>query len=301
VAGLVLVCGVAVGILMYFRRDVAVTPQAMVSYLPQGQQTIVYIDVNALRQSGILERLFGSTVGEEPEYKVFVTESGFDYKTDLDSILYSHSQIQQLFLLKGRFDWKMLIKYAFTHGGACVNGFCRVPASKVDHTVSFYPLRSDLMALGVSRDKDAASNIQVHPVSKVKAETPIQPMWMSMPVSVLKSVENMPAGTRQFVKVLDNAEQVVFSLGPQQERYDLAMDVTCKSQEDAVVVRAELESLTGLLQKFIARENQKPSPDDLSSVLTAGKFERAERHVFAHWPIQRSLIFSLSGPVPSGQ
>ncbi len=293
-----LVCGVAVGILMYFRRDVAVTPQAMVSYLPKGEQTVVYIDVNALRQSGILDHLFGSTVGEEPEYKVFVAESGFDYKTDLDTILYSNSDIQQLFLLKGRFDWKMLIKYAASHGGACVNGFCRVPASRADHTVSFYALRGDLMALGVSRDKDSASNIQVRQVSKVKTEIPSQPMWVSMPASVLKGFESLPAGTRQFVKVLDNAEKVVFSLGPQQDRYDLAMDVTCKTQEDAVVVRAELESLTGLLQKFIARENQKPSSDDLSGVLTAGKFDRAERHVLGHWPIARSLILSLSNPAP---
>ena len=51
VIGLILICGLAVGILMYFRRAVAVTPQAMVSYLPQGEQTVVYVDVNALRQS----------------------------------------------------------------------------------------------------------------------------------------------------------------------------------------------------------------------------------------------------------
>lgn len=290
---MVLICGLSIGILMYFRRAVAVTPQAMVSYLPQGEQTVVYIDVNALRQSGILGRLFGSTVGEESEYKLFVAESGFDYKTDLDTILYSASNVQKLFLLKGRFDWKMLIKYASEHGGACVNGFCRVPASKPNQTVSFYALRGDLMALGVSQDKESASNIRVRPVSKVQLDLPAQPIWMSMPVSVLKEIENPPAGTRQFIKVLDNADKVVFSLGPQDDRFLLAMDVTCKTQEDAAVVRAELESLTGLLQKFIARENQKPNPNDLSGVLTSGKFSRTDRHVLAYWPIPRPLIYSL--------
>jgi hypothetical protein len=290
---LVLFCGLAVGILMYFRRAVAITPQAMVSYLPQGEQTVVYVDVNSLRQSGILERLFGSTVGEESEYKLFVAESGFDYKTDLDTILYSTSDIQKLFLLRGRFDWKMLIRYVSTHGGACVNGFCRVPSSKPNQTVSFYALRSDLMALGVSQDRDAASNIKVQPVSKAKLDLPNQPIWVSMPASLLKAIENPPAGTRQFMKVLDNADKLVFSLGPQQERFELAMDVTCKTQEDAAVVRAELESLTGMLKKFIARESQKPNADDLSGVLTSGRFTRTDRHVLAYWPIPRSLIFSL--------
>jgi hypothetical protein len=49
-----------------------------------------------------------------------------------------------------------------------------------------------------------------------------------------------------------------------------------------------------MLQKFIAREKQKPNPDDLSGVLTAGKFNRTDRHVIAYWPIPRALIFSLS-------
>ena len=59
----------------------------MASYMPQRDAAVLYVDIAALRSTGILEKLVGSTVGEEAEYKAFVQQSGFDYKRDLDRVM----------------------------------------------------------------------------------------------------------------------------------------------------------------------------------------------------------------------
>ena len=257
---LVVFCVAAVVLVMNLRRSAPISAAEMVSYMPPGDSTLLYLDVEALRDSGILEKLAGSTVAEEPEYKKFIAESGFDYRTDLDAVLSSTSDLQQLFLLKGRFDWKSLIKYAGSHGGVCVNGFCRIPGDPPNRSISFYPVGTNVLSLGISHDEFSAGNLHAPKKKPAATEVPPQPVWLAVPASTLQNVEKLPAGTKLFAKALTGAEKVVFALGPQQERFELAMDVTCKSAEDAVRLRVELEGLTTMLGKLIAREKQTPNP-----------------------------------------
>ena len=286
-------CVAATVVVINLRHSAPISAAEMVSYMPPGETTLLFLDVQGLRDSGILEKLAGSTVAEEPEYKKFISESGFDYRTDLDSVLYSTSDLQQLFLLKGRFDWKSLIKYANSHGGTCVNGFCRIPGDHPNRAISFYPVGTNVMSLGISKDDSAAGNLRAPKQKLAALEVPTQPVWLAVPASTLQNVDKLPAGTKLFAKALAGAEKVIFSLAPQQERFELAMDVTCKTAEEAVRLRVELEGLTTMLGKLIARENQTPNPSDLSGVLTAGVFQRVDRHVVGKWPIQKSFIEGL--------
>lgn len=290
---LVVVCVAAVVLVMNLRRGAPISAAEMVSYMPPGESTLLYLDVQALRDSGILEKLAGSTVAEEPEYKKFIAESGFDYRTDLDAVLSSTSDLQQLFLLKGRFDWKSLIKYAGSHGGVCVNGFCRIPGDRPNRSISFYPVTTNVLSLGISKDEFSAGNLHAAKKKVATVEVPPQPVWLAVPASTLQDIEKLPSGTKLFAKALAGAEKVVFALGPQQERFELAMDVTCKTAEDAVRLRVQLEGITTMLGKLISREHQTPNPSDLSGVLTAGVFQRVDRHVVGKWPIQKSFIEGL--------
>ncbi len=290
---LVLFCVAAVVLVMNLRHGAPISAAEMLTYMPPGESTLLYLDVQALRDSGILEKLAGSTVAEEPEYKKFIAESGFDYRTDLDAVLSSTSDLQQLFLLKGRFDWKSLIKYTTSHGGVCVNGFCRIPGDQPNRSISFYPVGTNVLSLGISRDEFSAGNLHAPKKKLPPAEVPPQPVWLAVPASTLQNVEKLPPGTKLFAKALAGAEKVIFALGPQQERFELTMDVTCKTAEDAVRLRVELEGLTTMLGKLISREHQTPNPGDLSGVLTAGSFQRVDRHVVGTWPIQKSFIEGL--------
>ncbi len=55
------------------------------------------VNVNALRQSGLLHFLAASQMAEEAEYKNFVASSGFDYQRDLDSVLISFAPSGDLY------------------------------------------------------------------------------------------------------------------------------------------------------------------------------------------------------------
>ena len=99
----------------------------MAAYMPEREAAVLYIDVAAVRSSGILDKLVGSTVAEEPEYKTFVQQTGFDYKRDLDRLMANSASADggttHYFLLEGRFDWDKLKSYAKGQGGSCDGDF----------------------------------------------------------------------------------------------------------------------------------------------------------------------------------
>jgi hypothetical protein len=292
---LILICVGLVVALYYVRQDRTPAVRELAAWLPAGPGTLVYIDVAALRDSGILETLVGSRLTEHNEYKRFVEDTGFDYKVDLDQLLVKFSGEDRFFVVGGRFDWKKLITYAErTSGGDCRNGFCRVSSSLPNRHISFYPLRRNLMALASAPDQWAAYNIkrQDQPAS---APVPAEPVWISLPGTAIQALSRIPEGTRVIARALEPAENVLLTLGPAEQRFLLSLDVTCKTAEEAAILKAQLEGVTAMLQKMIARENQKPNPTDLSGVLTAGTFERRDRHVLGRWPIEVAFINSIAG------
>jgi hypothetical protein len=98
-----------------------------------------------------------------------------------------------------------------------------------------------------------------------------------------------------FLRALESAKRVMFSLGPEGDKFELAMDVVCGTPEEAAVLRTQLEGVTKLLLSLIAREKQTPSTRDLSGVLTSGSFQRETQHVIGRWPIDRAFLDSLGG------
>lgn len=270
----------------------------MASYMPQHEAAVFYMDVAAVRTSGILEKLAGSAVAEEAEYRKFVEQSGFDYKRDLDRVMLQSAGDTHLLLIEGRFDWDKLKSYATAQGGSCNGDLCSVPGSTPGRIVSFHSLGKDLMALASSPDSKAASVISRRTPVKPGYEIPGGPLWLSVPTSLLQKQTGLPSGTRLFAKAIENSERVVFSFGPEGDRFELKMDVTAKTTEDAVVMQHQLQGITQLLQSFIARENQTPSSQDLSGILIAGTFERQSEHVIGRWPVEKSFIEALTLATP---
>ncbi|MGH9627126.1 MAG: hypothetical protein ACRD7E_02005 [Bryobacteraceae bacterium] len=293
-AGLSAVVLIAAGVIFYLRMTSHLSAGEMLSYMPQEESTLFYMDLRAIRQSGLLEKLVGSTVPEEAEYKNFVSRTNFNYKTDLDSVLASSRGNTRLFLLQGRFDWDSLSAYAAKQGGSCSGEFCRVPGEQPEKSISFRLLRRNLLALAVSPNKSAASEVAKRDGQTPDGDLPGAPIWIKVPASILQDADNLPSGTRLFVRAVSNAEQILLTVGPEQDRLEVAMDVTCKTQEEAAILKAQLEGITSMLQKLIARENKQPDASDLSGILTAGQFERQNRHVLARWPLPKEFIDALS-------
>ncbi len=270
------------------------TPAELASYLPDKGGTMLHIDVDAMRKSGILNMVAGAKVAEEPDYKDFVQQTGFDYKHDLDALVSTFRSGQIFFVLSGRFQWDRLRDYARKHGGTCKGTYCSLDGSKPERRISFYRLRSNLMALAISPD-DMASYQIARNASKVSPFTPDAPIWVLVPAAVLKEASSLPAGTRAFTIALENAERVVFSAGSEGDHLQLALNVTCQNVEAASALLVQLENTTNTLRRMLSREHQEANPADISGVLVAGSFRREDRKVLGQWPIQKVFVDALTG------
>ncbi len=290
-------CGGAAWLLVYQRaRFTAASPAGMLQRLPAQDAIVLFVDFDALRRSGILKVLSPAKTSEEPEYQAFVRETGFDYRRDLDLAAVSFGGDGEFFVIKGRFDWNKLARYAAAQGGTCSKGLCRMPGSTPERRISFFLLQSNLMALAVSTDGFAAARLEDPRSQAVQPlERPQDPVWLSIPAESLKTTENLPTGTRLFATALASADKILLSLGPQEQQFEARLAVTCRSSADAIALAGQLQHATSLLRQAIVRENQKPNPTDLSGVLTAGVFEQAGRRVVGRWPLPPVFLESLAG------
>ena len=291
---LVVVCGALLAGVYAYRVRAGASPTEMASYLPLGDGALVYVNVDSLRQSGLLNLVSGAKASEEADYRNFVDQTHFDYTQDLDSVAALFKGGQVFMTLRGRFDWKSLMAYAGHQGGSCLNGFCTVQGSRPDRHISFYPIRSNVMALALSQDSWAAYQIS-RKSGRLPVSPPAAPVWAVLTGPVLKQIGTLPAGTKSFASALENAEQLVFALGRQGDHLQLAMNVTCQDQERASALLVSLEGTTNTLRQWIAREHQQANPNDLSGILTAGSFRRQDRQVFGEWPVQRGFIEAMAG------
>jgi len=262
--------------------------------LPADNALVLSVDFQALRRAGILQLLGGAQAGQDPEYQAFVRKTNFNYQRDLDRALAAFAPTGKFLLLEGHFDWPRLDAYVAEQGGRCERGLCRMQGSLPERQISFFPLRSGLMALAVSPDASAALRLAT-PAPSSPAVPPSSPVWISVPVAMLRSGDSMPAGTRMFAHSLSEAESVTLALAPEGQRLAAKLDVLCHSEIDAADAALELTRVTSVLRQMIARENQNPNPADLSGVLAAGSFRSGGKRVYGYWPIERSFVENLFG------
>jgi hypothetical protein len=286
-------CGLTLwGAIAY--RSRALSPAAMLKRLPTDDAVVLYIDFSRLRAGGILQLLDGSKVGEDPEYQSFVRSTDFDYKQDLDAAIVAFAPKGRYMLLKGRFDWKSLIAYVHANDGKCNNSFCRLAGSSPEKRISFFPMQSSLMAMAVSDDDSAAGRMNTVD-SRPDAEIPNAPLWLSIPPSVVKSGQSLPAGTRMFARSLERAQAVTLAVVQEKDGLAAKLNVRCATDSDASALAAELNKTTALLRQMIEHEHQKPNPADLGGFLTSGAFRSDSARVLGYWPVSRALIDNLLG------
>lgn len=282
-------CAGVIGGVYYARSRSFTRPEELVAYLPMKGSMLVYIDGAAIRNSGLMNLIAGSRAAEELEYQQFVDQTLFDYRQDLDAVAAAVGGEDIFFLLRGRFHWRNLMDYAVKQGGTCHNGFCSVAGSRPNRFISFFPIRSDLMAMAVSDDKSAAYSVKT-PSAKLNISVPEQPVWILIPSSVLAKPDSLPAGIRPFAPVLKSADEVLFSLGPQAAGMSMELRVTCKDAASAAALLVDLQKATASLRQVNARQNAKPNPGDLGAILSTGVFRRDNTRVFGDWAIPRSFI-----------
>ena len=294
---LLVVAGGATWLAVYERnRMAAASPLGMLRRLPPENATVLFVDFDTLRRGGLLKLLSASKTAEEPDYQTFVRATGFDYQKDLDLAAVSFSSDGEFFVVKGRFDWERLRAYAQGQGGGCEGRLCRMQGSTPDRRISFLPLQPNLMALAVSTDASAAMRLAEPQTSNVQPlDAPRDPVWLSIPAEGLKAPGQLPPGASFFTSALSSADRILLSLGPEGDRLEARLLVTCRSSGDAAALAGQLQHATSLVKEMLAQEKQPPNVKDLSGVLTAGVFEQSGRRVLGHWPLPAAFLESLAG------
>ena len=290
---LVIVFCVAITGGLIWNRSRLIPPLAgRMARLPAGS-TVVYLDVSALRQSGLLGMIAGPQVTEDADYRQFVTSTGFDYRNDLDSALVGSLQGESFIVAIGRFDWKAIKDHTTRVGGVCKNGLCRMAASTPKRFISYIPLHHSMIGMAVSSDEWAVTKLQA------KNETPLpEPdavVWIGIPGATLAKGDALPAGTKLFAQALSAAKLVTIGLHPVAEKSEIRLVADCPTETAGGGLESQLKGVTEVFRKYLENVQQKPNPGDLSGVLTSGTFSRQGTIVTGRWVVGRDFLETLLG------
>ena len=294
VALLLLACALVAGGIYWFRVHHDVQPSSLVLYLPAANASVIYIDVDALRRSGILNLVAGSKAVEDADYKQFLNDTKFDYRQDLDTVAAAFKDGKVYVALRGRFHWDSLKDFAIRQGGSCHEEFCVFPGSQPARRISFYPLKSDVMAMAIGPDDFAAYQVstKAHGLAPVP---PKEPVWALIPAIELQRMDSLPAAAKAYVPALQGAEQIVFSVTTDaNKQLQLGVQATCKDPAAATALVSQFENITSALRQGLAKAHQKADPGDLSGVLVAGSFRRSDRDVYAAWPLPQAFLDTIA-------
>ena len=290
---LVMICAAILGAVRWRLAARNFGAATLIECLPPDQAAHVYLNVAALRDSGILDLIAGSKAAEEADYKRFVEQTSFDYRSDLDEVAAAFLRGSVYMAIRGHFDWKKLNAYAESQGGFCRNTVCEMPASEPNRHISFYPIRSNILALAVSFEERGVNMVGPGQWAN-PPQLPQEPVWISAPSFVFADVKDLPEGTHAFLGPLAQAQKVIFAVGPEAKQLRIRAEVLCGSPEAAASLAEQLTKSTVLLNKMLARDHMTPNPRDLSSVLAGGKFEQRDKRVIGSWPMDRGFVEALA-------
>jgi hypothetical protein len=264
----------------------------LVNAVPRDKGVLFYVDVAQLRSAGLLKAFAGSAATEEPDYRKFVHDTGFDYTKDLDAAAVTLVDGNSYAAVRGSFQWKRLSDYAIAQGGTCVDQFCKMPANEPGRFISFYPLRGNVLALAVSREERGVEKIGLAgPPSGFHVDGPIV---ISAPGFAFENVSGLPPGAQAFLSPLAKGTRASFSVKVSStEKMDLRLDAETASPEIAKGMAKQLQMTTELLKNMLAREKMTPTPEDLSGVLVAGAFVANDSRVVGSWPLDHRFVEGL--------
>jgi hypothetical protein len=289
----VVLCAAAVAFVRWRKLAQPYDAARLFSALPVARGTLLYLDVETLRKGGILDLLAGSKAAEEPDYRNFVTQTGFDYRTDLDAVAAVFDSGQVYLTVRGHFDWPQLSGYARAQGGTCQYLICSMAASAPGRNISFYPLRGDVLALavtsaerGVNMIADGQATPQV---------LPNDPAWLWAPRETFRNSSSLPAGIQLLLAPLTDAQSVALSAGPAANNgLRLRAQVSFASPNAAAALVQQFQSLTKSLGQMSPQAGGSPGSTDVAGLLAKGTVEQKDSLVTAEWPLDPAFLKSLA-------
>jgi len=282
------------GLLIWYRTAADPTVADLLRRLPETNALTLRVDIAALRRAGLAQLLEGSAAVEEPEYRRFVTESGFDWKTDLEALTITRVAKDWYFFARGSFNLDKLRAYATSRGGECRNGICDAAGVTQGRRVSFFPITPRVLAVASANYPRAVANLQRRSKVEWVGGVPDGPVWLSFNGPFLAGDPELPSGGRLFGKVLSETIRTNFSANAGANGMELTMRAFCTDEAAANNVKSQLEGITREFKGYFDKLGQPTSRDDLSGLLTSGQFSVTGSEVTGKWPLHPEFIKKLA-------
>ena len=256
-----------------------VTAADLLAALPSGAAPTLYVNVKVLRAAGLLEKFAGPATLEDPEYKRFVSATGFDYRRDLDAVVIVSRPGDTLMVVAGAFDLARLAMYAKANGGRCAGELCSVQGSTAERQISWTPLRRRVLGLAVSPDPMAATLLAGN-TTRPDFPLPGGPVWVHVPGLALRPGAGLPPGLSALLSALEGAQYAQLSASVA----EITLVAPCPTQEKAAVLAARLTETTQTLRNLLVRE--KSQPNALAGTLAGGEFRADATTLRGRWPLK---------------
>jgi len=299
----VVVFGAALGILQWWQTTQPRQSDArtLLETLPTDRATVLYIDASTLRKVGILRLIAGSKAAEEPDYRKFVEQTGFDYRTDLDAVAASFTSTDSYFAIRGRFQWPKLEAYAKAQGGECRNSVCNISEAEApgqaNRNFSFYAMRRDVLAIAVNPGPWGVMSVAAGRTKSV-TKLPAEPVWISAPGSVAAQISSLPLAVGVLFAPVTRADKITLALGARGLELQVRMEAECASPAIAASVTSQLSKSFMALSEAAAKQDAAKELREWSPIFSAGKLQQHDTHVSGVWPLERRLLEAVAAGGP---
>jgi len=309
---------VAASLVFYFRERQPAFPASAIPELlllsPSEAESLVYVDLAALRRSLFFAQLLAlaPAVGEDAEYREFISATGFDYSRDLDRALIATrstpTAASTMAIADGRFDRAKITAFALRSGKLEKrNGeeVYVVSSGRPAKTISFTFLAPGriLLANSATLDPTALRSAPNHSPEQRDRFLRVAGAALIVLMRVDASLENFSVfgfRSRDLKKALRDVRWVSLGARPDGESLKVALEAECISAEAARELTTAAETLR-LLARFLladSRTRSQLSPQAAAlaeAILRNGEFIQKDQRVQLRFELAAdSFVFPAS-------
>ncbi len=294
-------------------------PPDLFSFVPPDAPLIVYGDVAAVKASAAFANgsvLFSPGVAEDPIYRDFVAQTGFDYSRDLDRFVIAiwpntetsstvlAERLRLVAVADGRFDHEKIDTYARKVGKAS-NESGRViyetPSAIPGKGIAFTFLAGNRIAFAQGMSLDPV----LHPAADANHEKAMRERIGRVSGAEFFAVahtDDLPKAigahelqSGQLNRVAKSIHDITISGQPQGNNFVLAVDADCDSLSNALQLSTLLDTMRWLGRAALAdpRTRQQMHPSDaalLDSLLRVAAVSHENRSVRLRFELTPQIL-----------
>ncbi len=293
---------VSATLFFYFRQRQPASPVAAIPELlllaPSDADSLVYVDLAALRQSPFFAQLLAlaPAPGEDPDYREFVTATGFDYSRDLDRALIanrpSSAAASTMAIADGRFDRAKIAAYSLRSGKVEKRNGAEVyvvSSGRPAKTISFTFLESGRILLANSPALDPSALRPAQQLALDQRDRLLRVAGSALIVlaHVDASQENFSVfgfRSRDLKRALRDVRWLSLGARPAGDNLMVALEAECVSSDAARELTAAAETLRLLARVLLAdprtrRQMSSQAAALAEAILRNGEFIQKDQRV----------------------